>query len=216
LHNQPSSIFEAQTLRALAQCGKDFARAFPAQPHPTSAENHLSPSKDGGRHSEQRNMPSGREKALRDLFRVGLFLKAAHSLIELASGVALYLVSNESILSLTRALTRHELLEDPNDVVATFLLRTAESLSIGRKSAAVIYLLSHGTIELFLVVMVLKKKPWAYPLFMIALGWLIAYQTYQLSLHWSPLLIALTALDLAVLVLTWHEYRLSRVGPPSN
>jgi uncharacterized membrane protein len=156
------------------------------------------------------NIPSDREKALRDLFRVGLFLKAAHSLIELASGVALYLVANESILSLTRALTRHELLEDPNDVVATFLLRTAESLSIGRKSAAVIYLLSHGAVELFLVVMVLREKPWAYPLFMIALGWLIAYQTYQLSLGWSPLLMALTAFDLVVLVLTWHEYRQAR------
>jgi uncharacterized membrane protein len=159
---------------------------------------------------------SDREKALRDLFRVGLFLKAAHSLVELVSGVALYFASSESILSLTRALTRHELLEDPNDVVATFLLRTAESQSIGRKSAAVIYLLSHGAIELFLVVMVLRQKPWAYPLFMIALGWLIGYQTYQLSLHWSPWLLALTVLDLVILVLTWHEYRLSRVGPASN
>jgi uncharacterized membrane protein len=161
-------------------------------------------------------MPTDREKALRDLFRIGLFLKAAHSLVELIGGVALYFASSASILSLARDLTRHELLEDPNDLVATFLLRTAESLSIGRKSAAVIYLLSHGTVELFLVVMVLKEKPWAYPLFMIALGWLIAYQTYQLSLQWSPLLMALTALDLAVLVLTWHEYRLSRIGPPSN
>ena len=130
----------------------------------------------------------------------------------MVSGATLYYASSKAILSLTRVLTRHELLEDSNDVVATFLLRTAESLSIDRKSAAVLYLLSHGAVELFLVVMVLRERPWAYPLFMIALGLLIGYQTYQLSLGWSLWLIALTAFDLVILVLTWHEYRLYRTG----
>ena len=161
-------------------------------------------------------LSSNREKALRRLFRVGLFLKAIHSLIDLIGGAALYFASSEAILSLAQVLTRHELLEDPNDAVATFLLRSAESLSIDRKSAAVIYLLSHGAVELFLVVMVLRERPWAYPLFMIALGLLIGYQTYQLSLGWSLWLIALTVFDLVVLVLTWHEYRLYRADHASS
>ncbi len=145
------------------------------------------------------------ERAIRRVFRVSLLFKAAHSVLELFGGLALYVASNEAIRRATRALTHNELLEDPNDVVANFLLRTAESLSIDQKSAASIYLLSHGAVKLFLVVMV-------YPAFMVALVLLIAYQSYQLTHGFSPWLAALTVFDLAILWMTWHEYRLHRAS----
>jgi uncharacterized membrane protein len=112
---------------------------------------------------------TNREATLRQVFRLGLLLKAAHSLLELIGGVALYATSNEAIRDATRSITSNELLEDPNDLVANFLLRTAESLSLNQKSAASLYLLSHGAVKLFLVTMVLRGHAWAYPLFMAAL-----------------------------------------------
>jgi uncharacterized membrane protein len=75
------------------------------------------------------------------------------------------------------------------------------------------YLLSHGAVKLFLVSAVMLGKLWAYPLFMAAPAFLIAYQSYQLTLGISAPLIFLTLLDLVVLGLTWHEYRLVRAGP---
>jgi uncharacterized membrane protein len=151
-----------------------------------------------------------REATIRRVFRLSLFLKAAHSVLELFGGLALYAVSNDVILRLTRAITSHELLEDPNDIVANFLLRSAETFSIDQKSAASIYLLSHGAVKLFLVIMVLKDHPWAYPVFMLALALLISYQSYQLTLGISVWLAVLTVFDIVVLWLTWHEYRLHR------
>ena len=54
---------------------------------------------------------------------------------------------------------------------------------MSRKEAAAIYLISHGAIKLFLVIMVLRERvAWAYPVFMIALMLLIAYQSYQIAL----------------------------------
>lgn len=152
----------------------------------------------------------GREATIRRLFRVSLLLKALHSLAELAGGVALYLSSNETILSLTRAITSNELSEDPNDLVANFLLRSAETLSVDARTAAAVYLLTHGAVKLYLVVMVLREHRWAYPLFMAALTVLIAYQSYQLTRGFSPFLAGLTLFDLLVLWLTWHEYRFHR------
>jgi uncharacterized membrane protein len=152
------------------------------------------------------------ELAISRAFRAGLYLKAAHSVLELVGGIALYLVSSEAILRLAYALTHNELLKDPNDVVATILLKTAQSLSIGQKSAAAIYLLSHGIVKLFLVVMVLRGRPWAYPAFMLALALLIAYQSYQLTLGFSPWLAALTLFDIVILWMTWHEYRFHRAS----
>jgi uncharacterized membrane protein len=54
-----------------------------------------------------------------------------------------------------------------------------------------------------------RSKPWAYPAFMITLGLLISYQSYKLLHVFSLGLMALTILDGIVVVLAWHEYRLT-------
>ena len=154
-----------------------------------------------------------REAAIRRIFRVSLFLKAADSVLEIVGSVLLYIATNAEILWLARLATQSELSEDPNDFVANFILRSAQSFSLDQKSAASIYLLSHGAIKLFLVVMVLRERPWAYPAFMVALVLLIAYQSFQLTLGLSIWLLALTIFDAVVLWLTWHEYRLQRRHP---
>jgi uncharacterized membrane protein len=154
-----------------------------------------------------------REATIRRLFHVGLWLKAAHSLVEIVGGLVLYLVSDETIRRFADTLTSHELLEDPRDLVANFVMRSTEQLSGGARHAAALYLLSHGVIKLFLVLMVLRGYRWAYPAFMIALTVLIVYQSYRIALTASPWLIALTVFDLAVLWLTWHEWRFQRRAP---
>jgi uncharacterized membrane protein len=149
---------------------------------------------------------SGSAQTIRRIFHIGLLIKAGLSVVELLGGWALHLASDETILRLARRLTRAELIEDPNNVVASFILRTAESLSVGHRAAAGTYLILHGAIKLFLVIMVLRGKAWAYPAFMAALTLLIAYQSYQLTLGFSPWLAGLTVFDLVILWMTWHEY----------
>jgi uncharacterized membrane protein len=90
------------------------------------------------------------------------------------------------------------------------VLSSAQHLSLDKKTAASLFLLSHGLVKLFLIIAVLRNKPWAYPAFMIALSLLIAYQSYRLMLLFSIGLCALTLLDAIVLLLTWHEYRYTR------
>jgi uncharacterized membrane protein len=85
-------------------------------------------------------------------------------------------------------------------------------LSVSSKAAAAFFLLSHGTVKLVLVLAVMRGWAWAYPAFVIALGLLIGYQSYQLWHVFSVGLTALTLFDVLVLVLTWHEYRLVRMS----
>lgn len=154
--------------------------------------------------------PDRREVTIRRVFRWSLILKAIDSAIETVAGVALYFVSHSAIVGFVRWLTHTELIEDPRDFLANWLMHSAEALSVPKKSAAAVYLISHGAIKLFLVVMVLRDKNWAYPLFMAALALLIAYQCYQIALAFSLWLAALTVFDAVVLVLTWHEWTLHR------
>ncbi len=154
---------------------------------------------------------SGREATIRRVFRISLILKAIDSVIEMAGGAVLYLIPSGLIVALANWLTHSELLEDPRDFLANMIMHSAQALSVPQKAAAAIYLISHGAIKLFLVIMVLRDKAaWAYPAFMIALVLLIAYQSYQISLAFSLWLAVLTVFDAAVLVLTWHEYKLHR------
>jgi uncharacterized membrane protein len=148
------------------------------------------------------------EARVHRLFQVSLLLKAVHSVLEIVGGILLAALPQQAILRIANLLTQEELLEDPRDVVANYLLRGVRSLAIDQKSAAAFFLLSHGAVKLFLIVAVLRSKPWAYPAFIIALGLLISYQSYKLLHVFSLGLMALTILDCIVLVLAWHEYRL--------
>ena len=157
-------------------------------------------------------MSPKREANVHRLFEFALLLKAADSLLEVIGGLLLALVSTDKILAIVQRLTDHELGEDPHDFIANYALRMAQSLSVDSKTGAALFLFSHGLIKLALVAGVLAGFGWAYPAFIAALALLIAYQSYQLSEAFSTGLFALTMLDLLVLVLTVHEYRLRRAA----
>ncbi len=107
-------------------------------------------------------------------------------------------------------LTQEELTEDPNDFVATFLVQSANQLSISSELFAAAYLLSHGIIKLFLVSALLRNKLWAYPWSLGVLGVFILYQLYRFAHTHSSWLIALSIFDILVIYLIGKEYRIVR------
>ncbi len=150
------------------------------------------------------------ERIVRRIFEVSVLLKGGHALIECLGGIALYAVSTASISSLVRLATQSELVEDPNDLVATYLLQAAQGLSFSSKQFYAFYLLSHGLVKLLLVIGLLRNRLWSYPASLAALTLFIAYQIYRYSYTQSPGLIVLTVFDVFVMALIWHEYRLVR------
>jgi uncharacterized membrane protein len=153
--------------------------------------------------------PAG-EHRIHQLFEVGVWLKGAHALIECAGGILLYLVTTQTIASWVNMLTQEELIEDPNDFIASHLARMAAGFSIASKEFYAFYLLSHGLIKLLLVIGLLRGKLWSYPASLVALGAFMAYQMYRYSYTHSPGLLVLTVFDVAVMWLIWHEWRVVR------
>ena len=150
------------------------------------------------------------ERFIHRVFEVSVFLKGAHALIECIGGVALYAVNTATISTLVRIATQSELIEDPNDLIATYLLQAAQGLSIGSKEFYAFYLLSHGLVKLLLVIGLLRNRLWSYPASFVALALFIVYQLYRYSYTHALGLIVLTVFDVFVLALIWHEYRLVR------
>lgn len=139
-------------------------------------------------------------------FEIALVVKAIDGVLELVGGVVLLLVSRETLQAWVRALTQHELSEDPHDWLFTHLVTGAQHLTGAGTTFAALYLLSHGLVKVVLVVAVLREKLWAYPWMVGFLLAFIAYQAYRFVLQPTWAMALLSVFDVFVVWLTWREW----------
>lgn len=149
--------------------------------------------------------PRNREAYVRKIFVWSVLLKAFDGVIEILAGIALLFTG--SIMSMLEIFIHNELIDDPNDFLATHLEHLLPIFTAHAGVFASVYLLSHGIVKIFLVVGLLREKLWAYPSAMVVFTLFILYQLYRYAHTHSLSLIILTVLDLVVIILTWHEYQ---------
>ena len=155
------------------------------------------------------------ERRIHQIFELGVLLKGAHAVIECIGGIALALVPPGTIAALVNTWTQDELIEDPNDRIATHLLAWAQNYSVATQHFYAFYLLSHGVVKVLLVAGLLRGKLWSYPASLVALGIFILYQLYRFSSTHSAGLIVLTVVDIVMIGLIWHEWRMVRLHMPA-
>ena len=147
------------------------------------------------------------ERTIHFAFRVTLWVKGLFALTEIAGGATAFFIRRQFLVGFASAITQGELAEDPHDLVAHFLLHSAEHLSISAQKFTAYYLLSHGLVKLWLIIGLLRERLWYYPTALVVFGLFILYQLYRFDSTHSPWLLLITAVDLVVTALTWHEYR---------
>ncbi len=143
---------------------------------------------------------------LHALFLIGVIGKGFDGLLEILGGLALLVVTPGQIQSLAQALTLHELSRDPNDLIATYILNSAAGLSAETERFAATFLLWHGAVKIVLVAALLRKREWGYVAGIAAFSLFLFYQVYRYLHTRSPELLALSVIDVLVIVLTWLEY----------
>jgi uncharacterized membrane protein len=151
------------------------------------------------------------KKAIDKLFFLSMFIKAGSGIVEVCTGIAsLFLTTNE-VLYVTKLLVQGKLAADPDNYLANHILDLGFSFTPGVTNWFLfLYLVGHGVINMFLVISLLKKKMWAYPLSLVIFGSFVAYEAWQVYFSHSPFLAAFTIFDLAVIWLIWKEYRYMR------
>src|SRR5438132_10491297 len=82
-------------------------------------------------------------------FQVSLVLKGLFALAEIVGGIGAYSVSQDFLLSFVQRITQEELGEDPRDLIANYLLRSAEHLSVRALHFTAFYLLTHRSIRIW-------------------------------------------------------------------
>lgn len=149
-----------------------------------------------------------KEKRIRQFFRLSIGLKGIHATLENIGGLLLLIVPPSVITQIIVLSTQEELIQDPHDFIANYLLNFGSTLSLSTTIFGGLYLLSHGIVKIILVIALLKNKLWAYPWSLVVLGLFILYQLYRFTFTHSLGLIALTIFDLVVVWLIWKEYRI--------
>ena len=147
-----------------------------------------------------------RERLIHVLFDIGAVAKGVDGVLEIIGGALLFQVNPGQLHHVARILFQHELSEDPDDVIATYLLHTSQHLSAGTTTFAAAYLLWHGLVKVGLVMGLLLGRRWAYPTAIAAFLLFLAYQLYRYTHTYSPELLVLSAFDVFIIVLTWLEY----------
>ncbi len=151
------------------------------------------------------------ERRIGEYFRISILIKGAISLAEIVGGVLIFFVPLSAVTDFVSQLAQSELLEDPDDFIATHSLALAQQFALTSTTFIALYLLVRGGIKLLLIVALLKNQLWAYPSSLVVLGLFVVYQLYQIFLTTSVFIIALTIFDLVVMWFIWREYEVVRL-----
>ena len=148
-------------------------------------------------------------RRLRRWFDIGAWFKGVEGAIEVAAG-AWVALDPAALGTLLVRLAAKELLHDPHDRIASTLRHLASALD-GNVSFPAIYLIAHGVVKVLLAVGLLRDYKAAYPLAIVTLGALAAYQLYRYTHTHAVMLPVLAAVDLAIAWLVWREGRQRRL-----
>lgn len=148
-----------------------------------------------------------KDKLLHKSFEIALFIKGVDGLLEIIGGILMIFLNPVRLNRFTLILTQHELSEDPRDVIANYMRKAASGFSISTQYFSIFYLMSHGIIKLVLVILLWKRKMWAYPLTIVSLILFIIYQVYRCMISYSTGLVMLTIFDILMIILTIIEYK---------
>ena len=140
------------------------------------------------------------------LFEASLLIKGLLAASEAVAGLGLWLTPNALFGRLAHWLTRTEVSQEPTDAMALWFGHLLETLSIQTQHFYALYLLSHGLLKLFMVLLLQRRTSWAYPAAILVLLGFVTYQLYDWSLTHSPFLLVITGFDLFMAVLVWREW----------
>ncbi len=151
-----------------------------------------------------------REQRLHRFFEITLLLKAVFAAGEIVAAIGIYVAPLDAVSDFVGAITQAELAKHPHDFIAAHLVDWAQNLSVGTQHFVALYLLSHGVAKLWVIVGLLRERLWYYPVALVVFTLFVVYQIYRYTLTHSVSLLLITAVDLVVIWLTWHEYRYLR------
>jgi uncharacterized membrane protein len=148
-----------------------------------------------------------KEKYWHELFEAGIFLKALNSTWETLAGIFLLTALRNWFTHTFIYVGTLEFLGSRNELPFSYAQNHLMHVPPNSRVFIGVYLLFHGLMNAFLSYNLYRNRLWAYPVSIACTSVFFIYQVYRLAHTHSPFLFAITVLDVAFVILTWHEYR---------
>jgi len=136
--------------------------------------------------------------SIQHFFYIGVWLKGLSGIAEMLAGVLLWFL-NPKIL--------HEVAEHPQNIIVQFIHHVAAHWSLSTQHFGAIYLLIDGCINVGLVIGLLRRIWWTYPLAATVLSLFALYQLHRVQRTHSGALLGLSLVDVLIVLLILQEYR---------
>lgn len=149
----------------------------------------------------------GKASLRHNAFRVAVIVKMLDGIVEAGAGIWLYCFGKANLPHLLATLFRPELLEDPQDFVATHVLTFVKDLPVSMWTFIALYLSIRGITKTGLMIALAKNQYWAYPVSLLVLTALVLYGVYRLMLNFSFTIGFFLLVDSVVIGLIYAEYR---------
>jgi uncharacterized membrane protein len=140
-------------------------------------------------------------------FHIGLIMKGVYDLGEILSGILLIFLTPDRMGKLITIISSGELREDPNDFIMRHLISFSKTFSINTQLTASLYLLSHGLVKILIIILLWKKKLWAYPASCVVFSIFVIIQMLNFIQTYSITMLFLTLIDIIMIILTILEYK---------
>ena len=92
------------------------------------------------------------KKLIDIIFDAVVLIKSFFGLFEVLAGIVFAISGKLIVNNVIIAFAQQEIADDPNDIIANFLIKITSDFTAGSYLFAVVYLIFHGIINLFLVI----------------------------------------------------------------
>lgn len=141
------------------------------------------------------------------LFEIGMWWRIFYGSIKAVLGFYLLTLTNASIPDLFRLLMRHELIEDPGDILYNIALPFLNSIDITITYFLAFYFIFWGVLDVFLSINLLREKYWAYTASLILMGLFVTYEIFRVFHNYSITLGLIILIDIGILYLIRREQK---------
>jgi len=142
---------------------------------------------------------------LHKFFEFSLIVKGLDGVLDLVFGSVLLFSATNPIAKAMPFLFRQELIEDPADRIANWLVGASENIAPATATFIALYLVIHGLVKISLALALLSKHYRLYQIAGVVLGIFISYQIYRFAHTHSIALLLITIYDIIILSLIYPE-----------
>jgi uncharacterized membrane protein len=133
--------------------------------------------------------------------------KGIFGIVELIIGIGLLLVGPKALNKYMLWLVEFEPFDRPSRIIDTTTQFVANHVLGSLHMLIALYMIVHGLVAIAVIIALVHKKMWAFPLAGIVLALFIVYQIYRLALAFSLVLLIFTLIDTAIMFFLRYEYR---------